>query len=120
MTDILFVDAFENMGKSDKNLKRVDFPLIRFGGRTTYPLGAITLPVVFGERRKSIKVTVNFVVVDARTSYNSNIGMNQEAAPARRNQTGALAIETEVDPREEKARHAPVEDLGEVDVGRQI
>lgn len=46
---ILFLDSFEKMGTSKKDLKGVDFPLIGFIGRITYPLGSITLPMVLVE-----------------------------------------------------------------------
>lgn len=48
-TDILFLDAFEKMGKSNRDMKRVNFPLIGFASRTTYPVGAITLLVILGK-----------------------------------------------------------------------
>lgn len=73
-TDILFLDAFEKMGRSKRDLKRVDFPLIGFPGRTTYPLGAITRPVILGEGWKSIEVSVAFIVVDAPALYNAILG----------------------------------------------
>lgn len=47
--DILFLDAFIKMRRSKNDLKRVDFPFIGLFGKTTYPLTAITLPVVVGK-----------------------------------------------------------------------
>lgn len=62
---ILFLDSFEKMGTSKKDLKGFEFPLIGFIGRIMYPLGSITLPVVLVEGWKIIQVSVTFIVVDA-------------------------------------------------------
>lgn len=37
-TNILLLEVFLGTGKSRDDLKKVDFPLIGFVGRTTYPL----------------------------------------------------------------------------------
>lgn len=42
-TDVLFLEAYLGMGKSRTDLKKNNFPLIGFAGKTTYPLGAIKL-----------------------------------------------------------------------------
>lgn len=56
------------------NLKKVDFPLIGIAGRTTYPSGAIRLPVVMGESWKALRTKIIFIIVDALTSCNSILG----------------------------------------------
>lgn len=48
-THVLFLDAVKNMGRSKKDLKKVNFPLMGFASNATYPVGAITLPVYIGE-----------------------------------------------------------------------
>lgn len=48
-TDVLFLDALKKMGRSEKNLKKVNFPLMGFASNTTYLVGIITLPVYIGE-----------------------------------------------------------------------
>lgn len=60
------------MGKSRENLKNVDFPLIGFAGRTTYPLGEIT--VVLCEGWKTLRTKITFIVIDAPNSFNVILG----------------------------------------------
>lgn len=45
----MFLEAFENIGKSKKNLNLFEFLLMEFARRETYPIGIINLPVIFGE-----------------------------------------------------------------------
>lgn len=71
LTDILFLGTFKNIGRSKNDLKLVEFTLIGFAGRTTYPLMAITLSVIVGEGWKIIDVSVTFIVVDVRVSYSA-------------------------------------------------
>lgn len=49
--DSMFLDAFERLGKTNY-MKRVDFPLVGFAGRTIYPLGTVILPVVQARERR--------------------------------------------------------------------
>lgn len=48
-TNVLIHDALVAMGKTIKDLKKVDFPLIGFVRRTTYLLRAIHIPVVLSK-----------------------------------------------------------------------
>lgn len=48
-TDDLFIDAWKKMGKSENDLKKVNFPMIWFTPTTTYPVRVISLPVYLGE-----------------------------------------------------------------------
>lgn len=66
-TDILFLDALMKMGHSEKELKKVNFPLMGFASQKTYPVGAITLPVYLGEGWKAITINITFIVMDAPT-----------------------------------------------------
>lgn len=54
-TDVLFLEAFLSMRKSREDINKVDFPLIRFAGKITYPLRAIRLPVVLGMKGGRLK-----------------------------------------------------------------
>lgn len=45
-TDVIFLVELKNMGKSEKDLKNMSFPLIEFV--TTHQVGTITLPVYLG------------------------------------------------------------------------
>lgn len=48
-TDVLFLNALKNMGKSKKDLKKVNCPLMGFASNATYLVGASTLPVYLDE-----------------------------------------------------------------------
>lgn len=48
-SDILFLDALIAFSKTKDDFKKVDFPLIGFAESTTYPLGDMSRPVVFGD-----------------------------------------------------------------------
>jgi hypothetical protein len=45
--DIIFLHAFDRMGISHSVLKPTDNPLYDFGGKGTFPLGKIKLPLSF-------------------------------------------------------------------------
>jgi hypothetical protein len=47
-TDIIFLHAFDRMGISHSLLKLADNPLYGFGGKRTFPIGKIKLPLSFG------------------------------------------------------------------------
>jgi hypothetical protein len=46
--DIIFLHAFDRMGISHSLLKPPDNPLYGFGGKGTFPVGKIELPLSFG------------------------------------------------------------------------
>ena len=46
--DIIFLHAFDRMGISHSLLKPSDNPLYGFGGKGTFPVGKIELPLSFG------------------------------------------------------------------------
>jgi hypothetical protein len=46
--DFIFLHAFDRMGISHNHLKLIDNPLYRFGGKGTFPVGKIELPLSFG------------------------------------------------------------------------
>lgn len=69
--DVHFLNALKNIGKSEKDLKKVNFPLMGFASMTTYLVGAITIPVYLGKGWKALTISVTFIVVDAPTSYNT-------------------------------------------------
>lgn len=73
-TDVLFLDALKTMGKSEKDIKIVNFPLMRFASTTTYLVGAITLSLHLGEGWKARTINVTFIVVDAPASNNAVFG----------------------------------------------
>jgi hypothetical protein len=46
--DIIFLHAFDRMGISHSLLKPADNPLYGLGGKGTFPIGKIELPLSFG------------------------------------------------------------------------
>lgn len=74
LIDVLFLDALKRMGKNEKDLKKVNFPLMGFASEATYLIEVITLPVYFGEEWNSLTLDVTFIVVDAPASYNTILG----------------------------------------------
>lgn len=65
------MEALKKMGRSKKDLKNVNFPLMGFASNTTYLVGAITLSVYKGERWKTLTINITFIVVAASDSYNA-------------------------------------------------
>jgi hypothetical protein len=45
--NIIFLHAFDRMGINHNLLKPVDNPLYGFGGKETFPIGKIELPLCF-------------------------------------------------------------------------
>lgn len=74
LTDILFLETLKKMGKSEKDLKKINFPLMGFASNATFPIWAITLPVHIGVGWKTLTVNVTFIAVDAPASYNTILG----------------------------------------------
>ncbi|KAL5564321.1 hypothetical protein UlMin_027485 [Ulmus minor] len=74
LADILFTRAFSQLKLPDKTLKPIKNPLRGFSGNEVMPLGRITLKVVFGTAPCQSSVSVNFLVVDSPSVYNTIIG----------------------------------------------
>ena len=55
-------------------LRPVNSPLVGFGGMKVQPVGTISLSVVVGAYPQQITKSVNFLVVDYSSSYNTIIG----------------------------------------------
>jgi hypothetical protein len=70
-TDIIFLHAFDRMGISHSLLKTADNPLYGFGGKGTFPIGKIELPLSFGTARSE---QVTFDIVDMFYPYNGIMG----------------------------------------------
>lgn len=71
-TSVLFLDDLLVMRKMEKYLKKVEFPLIRFARRTTYPIATINLPVGLSKGWKTLRTEVAFILVDTSNSYNAS------------------------------------------------
>lgn len=73
-TDKIYLDTLKKMGRSEKDLQKVNYPLMGFASQMTYAVGAITLLVYLGEGWKALTLNVTFIVVDAPISYNAILG----------------------------------------------
>jgi hypothetical protein len=72
--DIIFLHAFDRMGISHSLLKPSDNPLYGFGGKDTFPVGKIELPLSFGVAPNARSEQVKFDIVDMVYPYNAIMG----------------------------------------------
>ena len=63
--EIMYPDLFKGLKLRPEDLACYDSPLIGFDGKIVFPKGQISLPIQVG----SEVVEVNFIVVDAYSSY---------------------------------------------------
>jgi hypothetical protein len=72
--DIIFLHAFDRMGIRHSLLKPSDNPLYGFGGKGTFPMGKIELPLSFGVAPNARSEQVTFDIVDMVYPYNAIMG----------------------------------------------
>jgi hypothetical protein len=72
--DIIFLHAFDRMGISHILLKPSDNPLYDFGGKGTFPVSKIELPLSFGTAPNARSEQVTFDIVDMVYPYNAIMG----------------------------------------------
>jgi hypothetical protein len=72
--DIIFLHAFDRMGISHSLLKPSDNPLYGFGGKGTFPVGKIALPLSFGVAPNARSEQITFDIVDMVYPYNTIMG----------------------------------------------
>jgi hypothetical protein len=72
--DIIFLHAFDRMGISHSLLKPSNNPLYGFGGKGTFPVGKIELPLSFGVAPNARSEQVTFDIVDMVYLYNAIMG----------------------------------------------
>jgi hypothetical protein len=72
--DIIFLHAFDRMGISHSLLKPSDNPLYGFGGKGTFPIGKIELPLSFGVAPNARSEQITFDIVDMVYPYNAIMG----------------------------------------------
>jgi hypothetical protein len=72
--DIIFLHAFDRMGISHNLLKPSGNPLYGFGGKGTFPVGKIELPLSFGAAPNARSEQVTFDIVDMMYPYNAIMG----------------------------------------------
>ncbi|RWW70125.1 hypothetical protein BHE74_00022201, partial [Ensete ventricosum] len=74
MIDILYFNAFQKLGLTDRDLAPLTSTLTGFTGDSVSPLGATTIPVTFGGEPRSKTLLVSFMVVKLPSAYNAIIG----------------------------------------------
>jgi hypothetical protein len=70
----MFLHAFNRMGISHSLLKPSDNPLYGFGGKGTFPVGKIELPLSFGVAPNARSEQVTFDIIDMVYPYNAIMG----------------------------------------------
>nr|XP_021860959.1 uncharacterized protein LOC110799981 [Spinacia oleracea] len=72
--NIIFWEAFVQLKIDEKELTRVNYPVIGFSGATVFPEGSIRLPVQIGEGRAARDLMVDFLVIKVPAAYNVIVG----------------------------------------------
>jgi hypothetical protein len=72
--DIIFLHVFDHMGISHSLLKPTDNPLYSFGGKGTFPIGKIELPLSFDTAPSPRSEQVTFDIVNMVYPYNTIMG----------------------------------------------
>jgi hypothetical protein len=72
--DIIFLHAIDRMGINHSLLKPVDNPLYGFGGKGTFPLGKIELPLSIDTAPNARSEQITFDIVDMVYPYNAIMG----------------------------------------------
>jgi hypothetical protein len=72
--DTIFLRAFDRMGTNHSLLKPADNPLYSFGGKGTFHVGKIELPLSFGTMPSARSEQVTFDIVDMVYLYNAIMG----------------------------------------------
>jgi hypothetical protein len=71
---IIFLHAFDRMGINHSLVKPSDNPLYGFGGKGTFPVGTIELPLSFGVAPNARSEQITFDIVDMVYPYNAIMG----------------------------------------------
>jgi hypothetical protein len=72
--DILYLPAYQQMKLDKEKLRPMEAPLIGFKGNKICPVSIVTLPITIGTYPKQVSKTVDFLVVDYPSAYNTIIG----------------------------------------------
>ncbi|XP_072062138.1 uncharacterized protein [Arachis hypogaea] len=81
--DILFKSAFDKLGLQEKELRAYPNSLFEMGDALIQPLGYIALHTTFEKGTRSRTLSIDYIVVDVSSAYNTLIGqttLNQLAA----------------------------------------
>ncbi|XP_021823259.1 uncharacterized protein LOC110764568 [Prunus avium] len=72
--NVIFADAFKELGIDDSQVNRQLSPLLSFSGDLVQPIGSVSLPISFGTAPRRTMVYDQFLVVDCPTAYNVIVG----------------------------------------------
>ncbi|KAL2228828.1 UNVERIFIED_CONTAM: hypothetical protein Sindi_1862500 [Sesamum indicum] len=72
--DIIFHDAYVQLGIDNAQLRKVNTPLTGFSGDMIQPMGEVMLPLSLGSHPKRSTKLVKFLVVKAPPAYNVILG----------------------------------------------
>ncbi|KAK3000630.1 hypothetical protein RJ639_020343 [Escallonia herrerae] len=72
--DIIFEDAFNQMGISDDRVKPISSPLYGFTGASAPVRGITSLTIVVGEPPRQAVHTLDFLIAKIKSSYNGILG----------------------------------------------
>ncbi|XP_072062217.1 uncharacterized protein [Arachis hypogaea] len=72
--DILFKPAFDKLGLDDKELRAYPDTFFGLGDTPIKPLDFVPLHTNFGKGMKSKTLSIDFIVVDVASAYNTLIG----------------------------------------------
>ncbi len=73
-TDILYLPAYQQMKLDKEKLRPMGALLVGFIGDKICLVGIVTLPITIGTYPKQVSKTVDFLVVDCPSAYNTIIG----------------------------------------------
>lgn len=72
--DVLYLDAFQKLGLTEKGLTPMTSALTGFMGDSFSPPGTTTMPITIGEEPRSKTLMVMFMVVSLSSMYNIILG----------------------------------------------
>ncbi|KAJ8499439.1 hypothetical protein OPV22_009991 [Ensete ventricosum] len=72
--DILYLDAFQKLNMTNRDLIPMTLTLTGFTGDAITPVGIATLPIPFDDEPRTKTFMVHFMVVELPSAYNVIIG----------------------------------------------
>ncbi|XP_020419522.1 uncharacterized protein LOC109949179 [Prunus persica] len=72
--NVIFAEAFREMGIEDSQVNQQLTPLLSFSGDLVQPVGSVKLLITFGTAPRKTAVYDQFLIVDCPTAYNVIVG----------------------------------------------
>ncbi|CAL2232154.1 unnamed protein product [Prunus armeniaca] len=72
--NIIFDDAFKDMGIVDSHINRQITPLLSLSGDLVQPVGSVSLPIAFGVAHRKTMIYDKFLIIYCPTAYNVIVG----------------------------------------------